>query len=654
MLLRSSLLFLAIFASVPAAHSADAPPAALIPLDNFVREDEYSRPRLSPDGKHLAITARIPRGDRTVPTIMVYALPDMRQVSATQLRYNELPLSYTWVSNTRIVLEVGMEIGSLEAPQRTGEVVAMDLDGQKQRYLYGYDMINRSGQGDRYGDHRGWGYVTGVPRTRTGQFYLTTYTTEDVSLVYNANAVSGARQVLATLRNPNVGFVLQRDGTPRFAVGSANVKNEAILYRRDDKTDKWTEVDGEASKLDLRPFAFSADDSEFLATISPRGGPRELVREHLATGKRVSVLKDKVGNIDEFQYGADQDLPFAAYTSVGMPVVQYLNDSVEAKLHKMLSSKFPGQLVDFINYTDDGSRLLFAVRSDREPGAYFLFDRASGKAYPLFASRQQIDPEQMSERRPISFAARDGLDLHGYITLPKKRSDGKAPPLILMPHGGPHGIADEWFYDNGAQFLASRGYAVLQVNFRGSGGRGNAFTVSGFRHWGGKIQEDLIDGVRWTISQGLADPKRVCAYGSSFGGYSALMVTVREPDMFKCAVGYAGVYDLNRLFTKDGVEKGALLHNIYVDYVGTDVAELNRNSPVMLASSIKVPVMLVHGKEDKRAPYDGAVSMQAALRKVGRPAEWMAVDEEGHGFYANKNVTAFYEKLEAFLGKHLK
>ena len=652
MLLRSSFLILSLLGVVLSAHSADSAPAPLVALDHFVRDDEFSIPRLSPDGKHLAITARIQRGERAVPTIMVYALPDMKQISATQLRHNELALSYTWVSNTRIVLEVGKELGSREAPARTGEVIAMDLDGANQRYLYGYDMIKRSGQGDRYGDHWGYGYVTGIPRTRNGHFYMTTYTLDDVSLVYDINAVNGARQVLTTLRNPNVDFVLQRNGTPRFAVGTANVKNESVLYLRDDKTDKWSEVGGDAARLDLRPFAFNADDTEFLATISTGGGPRELVRESVASGTRVSVLKDKVGSIDAFQFGANQDLPFAARTRVGIPVVHYLNDSAEAKLHKMLSSKFPGQYVGFINYTDDGSRLLFSVHSDREPGAYFLFDRGTGKAYPLFASRQQIDPEQMAERRPITFAARDGLQLHGFITLPK-RSGGKAPPMVLMPHGGPHGVADDWFFDNDAQFLASRGYAVLQVNYRGSGGRGGNFKAAGFRQWGGKIQEDLIDGVRWSLAQGLADGKRVCAYGTSFGGYSALMVTLRAPEMFKCAVGYAGVYDLNLILDDEDAKKGTLLHNIFADYIGTDRAELNRNSPALQAASITVPVLLVHGKEDKRAPFRHALRMREGLQRAGRPPEWMAVDDEGHGFYATKNVTAFYEKLEAFLGKHL-
>jgi dienelactone hydrolase len=652
MFLRAALFAACLLSSIPAVHAAEQP---LVPLDSFVREDDYYSPRLSPDGKYLAITARIKRGERFVPTIVVYSLPDMKQMSATQLRANEVPLSYTWVSNTRMVVSKGKEYGSIEAPFSTGEVLGMDYDGGKQTYLYGWDMQNKSRFGDRYTDNEGQGRVAGVPRKRNGRYYLATdHWEKQNSMLYDADAMTGVRKLVATIDHASLRFVLQQDGTPRFAVGMDKVKNEEIVYRRDDASGAWRLAGDKDPVHRLRPFAFSADDSEFLAMASPENGPDILVRQDTRSGKSAVVFSDKVGSINEYVWGNDHDLPIAAGTSIGIPSVRYLNEaSPEAALHKMLSAKFPGHFVDFINYTDDHRKLLFLVRSDREPGAYFLYDRSSGKAFPLFAAREQIDPAQMAERRPIKFNARDGLELHGYITLPN-RADGKKPPLILLPHGGPHGPYDTWFYDNDAQFLASRGYAVLQVNFRGSGGRGESFERAGYRQWGAKIQDDLIDGVKWSIAQGLADGGRVCAYGTSFGGYSALMVTVRAPELFKCAVGYAGVYDLNLFYKEREAASGTLTHSIYVDYIGKDKDELDRFSPVKQAAKITVPVLLVHGKEDKRAVFEHAEAMRAALQKAGRDPEWMAVPDEGHGFYATRNVTAFYEKLEAFLGKHLK
>lgn len=272
------------------------------------------------------------------------------------------------------------------------------------------------------------------------------------------------------------------------------------------------------------------------------------------------------------------------------------------------------------------------------------------KADLLFSALERIDPAQMAPRQPISFTARDGLELHGYLTMPV--GAGK-PPLVLLPHGGPHGPYDDWFYDNDAQFLASRGYAVLQVNFRGSGGRGESFLQAGFREWGGKIQDDLVDGVRWAIASGKVDGARVCAYGASFGGYSALMLAALQPEMFRCAVGYAGIYDLNLLSKPENNRFDDVMASYYRKYVGTDKAQLDRFSPTTLAARIKAPVLLVHGGNDKNAPVAHAHAMRAALVKAGATPEWFLAPNEGHGFYDTKNVTEFYQRLETFLAKHL-
>ena len=236
--------------------------------------------------------------------------------------------------------------------------------------------------------------------------------------------------------------------------------------------------------------------------------------------------------------------------------------------------------------------------------------------------------------------------------MPARAAGGKAP-LVLLPHGGPHGPYDSWFFDEDAQFLASRGYAVLQVNFRGSGGRGVNFQEAGYRQWGGKIVDDLVDATRWAIAQGEVDGNRVCAYGASFGGYASMMLAAREPELYKCAVGYVGVYDLKLLAKPNNDRRDNSRASTFRKFVGDDRAELDRNSPVTLAAKIKAPVFLVHGGNDKRAPVEHAHAMRAALTAAGRPPEWFLAPNEGHGFYDTANRTAFYEKLEAFLGRHI-
>jgi dipeptidyl aminopeptidase/acylaminoacyl peptidase len=225
--------------------------------------------------------------------------------------------------------------------------------------------------------------------------------------------------------------------------------------------------------------------------------------------------------------------------------------------------------------------------------------------------------------------------------------------MVLLPHGGPHAEGDGWAYDNDAQFLASRGYLVLQVNYRGSEGRGGAFERAGFRKWGTRVQDDLLDGIRWTIAQGYADPQRICAYGASFGAYSAMMVAVRAPELIRCAAGLSGLYDLE-VFANDSDTANTDYGRSYITRVlGTDRKEWRANSPVNLAAQIKAPVFLAHGEIDERTPYSQAVEMKKALERAGRTPEWMSVPGEAHGFYKDENNVEFYKRLEAFLARNI-
>ncbi len=225
--------------------------------------------------------------------------------------------------------------------------------------------------------------------------------------------------------------------------------------------------------------------------------------------------------------------------------------------------------------------------------------------------------------------------------------------MVVLPHGGPFGARDDWFFDTDAQFLASRGYAVLQVNFRGSGGRGVNFEEAGYRQFGGKMMDDLIDGVKWANALPEIDAGRVCVYGISFGGYAALMLPVREPAMFKCAVGYSGRYDLKSRFTQDSYRGEKRAQHFLAKTMGTDSAALDRQSPVALAAQIKLPVMLVHGGNDKTTELGQAKAMRNALAASGNPPEWVLENDEGHGFYDAQRRKEFFQRLEVFLGKHI-
>ena len=647
MRLRSTLLCACLTGFFSQLHAAPT-----IPLSAFVHEDQYSMPRLSPDGRYIAITVRSRSGDRFVPVVTIYTLPDLKIAGGVRMPVFQVPLDYTWVSNTRLAISKGLEMGARELPVPTGEVLATEFDGSKQEYLYGYNMARTARRGAHYGDDLGDGYIEALPPQRNGHFFLTSHEWQGRNtMLYDIDSVSAARYLVAELPEPRLRFLVQHNGKPRFGFGTGE-DAFATTYRYNDTSASWEKYQ---AKLGSRyiPMEFSADDSEFAVIHSPDGGPDQLIKENLKSGARTTLFADPRGSVEHVMFGAKLGLPFAAGGDVGIPGMRYVDaDGDDARLHKLLSDQFPDSFVRFINFTQDGNTLLFSVESDRDPGSYFVFHRKTMRADLLFTSMSKLAPADMAERRPIAFKARDGLDLYGYLTMPRHAAGAKLP-MVLLPHGGPHGPYDTWFFDRDAQFLASRGYAVLQVNYRGSGGRGVNFEKAGHRQWGARIQDDLVDGVRWAIAQGEVDGARVCAYGVSFGAYSALMLAAREPALFKCAVGYAGIYDLNLLYKEYGLRRHKVTFNTVNKYVGQDKDELNRFSPVTLADRITSPVLLVHGEKDETAPFDHAKAMRAALVSVNRPPEWLVAPTEGHGFYATENVTMFYEKLEAFLGKHI-
>lgn len=627
---------------------------ALVPISAFVQESVFQRPSLSPDGRLLAVIVTAPQGGRELPTLSVFEVPALKLVARVKMPVLEVPIEHHWVGNRRLLVSNGYEVGRREAPVATGNIFATDIDGNNQKHLYGW---GRRVRGLNIGQSRdsGYGQVHRLPQTPNGRFYLNEWRREggvEKSLLLEIDSLTGARSELATLPKPDLAFVLQQDGQPRYAFGTDEY-NVPIVFKRESDTPAWSALPAGDKEELLLPLAFTSDDQAVFAALSTAGGPQALVRETLGASQRVALARHDVGSIDIVMWGPRPAQPFAAATSVGVPVLRYLGDDTpEVKLHRALAAQFPGGFVHFLSFSADGDRLLFSVSSDRDPGAFYLFDRATMKAHLLFTLMSSIDPDRMGERRPIVFKARDGLELHGYLTVPAGR-EPRGLPLVLLPHGGPHGVADDWFFDADAQFLASRGYVVLQVNYRGSSGRGATFRASGYREWGGKIQDDLVDAVQWAGQSTGVDLKRVCAYGASFGAFSALLLAAREPAMLKCAVGFAGLYDLPMWFDSDELINNEKGKRLITAYIGADAKEQARISPTQLADRIAVPVLLVHGEEDLITPVAQGKSMRKALSRAGKPVEWVEVAAEGHGFYARKNQEAFYRQLENFLGRHL-
>jgi dipeptidyl aminopeptidase/acylaminoacyl peptidase len=253
----------------------------------------------------------------------------------------------------------------------------------------------------------------------------------------------------------------------------------------------------------------------------------------------------------------------------------------------------------------------------------------------------------MSPTLPVEFQSRDGQQRFAFLTVPKGKQGPHA--LVVMPHGGPFGVSDDWSFDNDSQFLASLGYAVLRVNYRGSGLRGRSFTESGYRQWGTRIQDDIADGARHVIAQGLADASKVCIYGASFGGYSAMMNPIRNPGMYKCAIGYVGVYDLKQLYgDKDASRQG---RSFFSRTMGDAMTQAGQ-SPLAQVAKLDVPMLLIHGKSDMTAPFEQFRLAESALANAGKTYETLVKADEGHGFRKPANQEEAYNRMKAFLLKY--
>jgi dipeptidyl aminopeptidase/acylaminoacyl peptidase len=320
-----------------------------------------------------------------------------------------------------------------------------------------------------------------------------------------------------------------------------------------------------------------------------------------------------------------------------------------AMRYRTLEKALPGRGIAITSTTRDGQLALVNAWSDRDPGQYLLFDAQARTANGVFARLSWMPTEAMAPTRKIALQARDGVELHGYLTGP---SGADRPlPLVVMPHGGPFGINDAWGFDLDAQLLAAAGYGVLRLNFRGSGNYGYRYRRLGAQEWGGAMQDDLTDATRWAIAEGIADPARICIAGASYGGYAALMGVAKEPDLYRCAVGYVGVYDLPAMHAQDATSANWARHWAN-DWMG-ERSTLAARSPVNLAGQIKVPVLLAAGGADRVASISHSRKMQRALERAGVPVQTLYIDSEGHGFRKEEHRRRYYAQLLGFLARHL-
>ncbi len=604
--------------------------AEIVDIEHFFRDSAYSSVSLSPNGDY--ITVSVPEGDRTV--LAAFEVDGMKLVGKWDYGEKQHIDRVRWVNNERIFMYVTRKVGSFDFRVGTPDVYASNIDGRRRADIPSggsYQIANLLWDDP---DHML------VQRSIDGAF------------LFRMNVWDGSVRTVETAPLRRGGFLIDHAGQVRYAVGEED-NLESVTLRKDGQD--WNEILRAAMGTQVRlPIGFTPDNAKVYTAISESGAPVEIrlvdpeTNEHTLLSRNQNV--DPGGQL----WSADGTEMLAVFYADGLPTYEFINtEHEESRVYAGLINAFPNHAIAFNGISRNGRIILFTAYSDIDPGSVYLFNRDTGEARFLLAQRDWIKPEQMSPMRPISLTARDGKTVHGYITVPRF-SNGRDLPMILHPHGGPHGVRDSWEHNPEVQFLANRGYAVLQVNFRGSGGYGQGFEASGYRNWGTSMIDDMTDAVRAMIDQGIADEDRICIYGASYGGYAALQAVVREPDLYRCAIGYVGIYSVPLMFRDGDVAKSTSGMNFQRRILPESVEEQQRQSPVYNVEKIRIPVALVHGARDERVPMSQFRIMKSALEQAGRPPELEVVERnEGHGFFDPDNNINLYTKLQRFLDTHI-
>jgi dipeptidyl aminopeptidase/acylaminoacyl peptidase len=640
----------ALLAAGPALAADDKPT-----VEQLFKPAQYASMRISPDGSLLAALAPV-AGRRN---LVVIDLAGKSGHPVTSFPNKDV-LSAEWINNKRLLIQTGT-VGERVADSQGGAIVAIDHDAKEIRVISEGDEHERNTTGWRFTARfmQPVRFLPGDTDDIIMQEYVASVDrTTNVGGLYRMDTRTG-RKTLISEGKPDAGsaerWTVDRRGVARAVAVTRETTTR--IYYRDGPDSPWVKLEefDSLSGGNWTPVSMAPDDKRLV--VSTRRGGRDKAAmalydpatktfvETMAAHPQVDIetlARDKE-EIRGVRYDADR--AGAAWFDEDIAAVQSLVDK-----------SIPGYVND-LSWSLDKQKFLILSYSDVDPGTFYIYDKKEGKIQFLADRMPWIDPKKMAPMKAVRYTARDGLEIPAFLTVPRG-SDGKNLPLVMVIHGGPWVHGDGWHFHPEVQFLASRGYAVLQPNYRGTLHYGYKHYSSSFKQWGLAMQDDITDGVKWAVAQGIADPKRVCIYGGSYGGYATMMGLAKDPDLYKCGINYVGVTDLPLMLTatwSDFAYSDFIKHSAkrLMGDPDKDAAQLKATSPTNLAARIKAPVLMAYGSDDRRVPIEHGLMMKAALEKAGSKPIWIVGDGEGHGFRDMKNQVMFYGAMEKFLAENI-
>jgi len=602
--------------------------AEKVELKDFFKNPEKTGFSISPDGEHLAFMA--PVNQRL--NVFVQKTGDTTAVQITNETERDLA-GFFWAGNDRILFLKD------DGGDENFALFGVNIDGSNLIPLTKEANVRTQMIDDLKEDldH----VIVGLNKRDARIFDA-----------YRLNINTGEKTLIAENPGNISGWMTDNDGKLRVAIATDQT-NTTLLYRANE-ADEFKAVLTTDFKESFSPQFFDFENPDVVYGTSNIGRDKSaLVKFNLAEGKETEQLfADANNDISGVGRSKKRQVITAAYWYAAKLKRHYFDDE-SRRIYEILGEKLPGVEVRVSSINKEENKMIVRTFSDKTRGAYYFYDSEKNDLQLIQEVSPWLDANNMADMKPISYKSRDGLTIHGYLTLPKG-VEAKNLPVVVNVHGGPW-ARDHWGFNPEVQFLANRGYAVLQMNFRGSTSYGRAFWEASFKQWGQAMQNDVSDGAQWLIDEGIADPARIGIYGGSYGGYATLAGLTYSPELYCCGVDYVGVSNLFTFMETIPPYWSQYLAMLYemVGHPEEDKEMLTAYSPSLNADKIKAPLFIAQGANDPRVKKSESDQMVQAMKERGVEVQYLVKDNEGHGFHNEENRFEFYEAMETFLSKHM-